>query len=180
MRRLAPVPVCMAACCVLTGCIFEPNLANVRVCAYDVSWSGYDILDAQEGEAYTVEVTRGTDAEPEMGALFIGAMLTVQRLTGAGEEDLWEYRGGIRALSSMLDHASRSYPYAAVGAYFGYFEEAAKNYGRLGIGVEGGFGARLGMGALAVDLEFLMSYGHFESHRNLSSTRFGGALTLQW
>ena len=171
----------LGACCVLAGCIFESNLGNVRLCAYDVGWTGYDILGSQEGEAYTVEFTRGTNTEPEMGALFIGGMFTVQRLSGPGDENIWEYRGGVRALSSMLDHPSRSYPYAVVGSYFGYFEEAWKNYGRLGVGVEGGFGARLGLGdRAAVDLELVMSYGLFEAWNNLTSTRFGGAITAQW
>lgn len=177
MRKLTVA----AACCVLAGCIFEPNIRNVRACAYDVGWTGYDIPGVTGGEAYTLEITGGTDTEPDMGPLFFGFMATVQRLRTPGGEALWEYRGGIRALSSMLDGPSRSYPYATVGSYFALYEPAGTEATRLGLGIEGGFGARLGLGdRVAVDLDFLMSYGHFEASNNLLSTRFGGALTMQW
>ena len=177
MRRLALV----AACCVLAGCIFKPNIGNVRLCAYDVGWTGYDIRGLPDGEAYTLEITSGTNTEPEMGPLFFGGMFTVQRINSGPDRVAWEYRGGIRALSSMLDHVSRSFPYAVVGSYFARYDPAGSGPSRLGVGVEGGFGARLGLGdRAAVDLELVMSYGLFEAWNNLTSTRLGGALTMQW
>jgi hypothetical protein len=177
MRKL----ILAAACCALAGCIFKPNLRDVRVCAYDIGWTGYDILGVTGGEAYTLEITGGTDTEPDMGPLYFGFMATVHRFREPGGEALWEYRGGIRALSSMLDGPSWSYPYAVVGSYFGFYQPAGTEAGRLGVGVEGGFGARLGLSnRAAADIDFLMSYGHFEGSNNLLSTRFGGAITMKW
>jgi hypothetical protein len=169
-----------AACCALAGCIFEPNVGNVGLSAYSVGWTGYDIKGLPQGEAYGFEVTSGTDTEPEMGPLFFGGMFTVQRINSGPDRVAWEYRAGIRARSSVLDHLTASYPYAVVGSYFGLYEPAGRETSRFGIGVEGGYGARLGLGGLVVDIEFIMSYGLFEAWNNLLSTRFGGAVTMQW
>jgi len=171
---LSVVPL---ASCLLTGCIFEPNLHGVRVSAQQIGWTGADLGKiAASGESTDVEIALGTDADPMMGPLFVGFAYSYGWVNGRLPGRTREHRAGIRFRSSILEGKSQTCPYAATGAFLGYMDSEGEPVPWKGLGIEGGFGVRIGLAKLAVDLDMMMSWVTYESWYNAASTRFGVAL----
>jgi hypothetical protein len=168
------------------GCLFEPNLRAVRAEYGALIWTGEDLgRVASEGDVWGAEIAVGTDQDPNMGPLYFGLAYSRGALDrpelGAPYDDVIEHRLGGRARSSMLHQTTAVYPYAAVGAYVGWIEDEAPDDGNLGIGVEGGYGARVGLGShLALDVDMIFAYGYYESGYSATQTRFHAALAAKW
>ena len=157
------------------GCPFMKTSTTVRVDAHQVTWTDLDLEPlASGGTAWGFEFAPCDDSQSAMGPMYIGGAYSRAVL----DDDSVEQRAGVRARSSMLDHSSASFPYAAVGVYLGWLEPTGR-YSRIGMGVEGGFGLRLGMGRHAgLDLEAIFSYGYYASAFQAQCLRLGGGLFI--
>ncbi len=179
---------------VSSGCgIFEPTIAASRAEGHWVMWTGSELSEIDDdAEAYGFEVTIGTDAEPEMGQLYMGFAYSVALLDDADYPgETRQHRAGVRFRSSVLDHNSASYPYAAVGAFFEYMESEGEPTPdpRVTIGIEGGYGYRFGFGSwqkgkkktsLALDVEIISSWARYWDGFDSLSTRVGMGLALTY
>jgi hypothetical protein len=185
VRALERAVFAAALICLGAGCVtFKRTMGAVRLEAHRVLWTGSELgrVDGT-GDSFGFEVTPGTDAEPEMGPLWLGLAYSYAVLDAPWETGRTrEHRAGIRARSSTLSLNSAVYPYAMVGAFIGHMDAEGEPETYLGVGIEGGFGLRLGMGSwkksLALDLEFIASWGRYEEAYDSLSTRLGGALAV--
>lgn len=172
-----------------SGCPLTTTMWAARLDAGFVTWTGEDIGSvAGAGQAVGFEIAPGDDTSSAMGPIYIGfaySLATFDDKSLPGET--LEHRAGVRARSSVLAKPTSTYPYASVGAYLAWLDEE-DGPGRFGLGVEGGFGLRLGFGPpgrgthglrrLALDIDMMMSYGYFEAAYQALSTRFGAAFVL--
>ena len=182
MRQSPAFSLALAAILVLCcGCLVTTNIGSTRVDGHYAAWTGGDLARAPTGDALGIEVALGTDLDPAFGPLYMGVAYSQSTLRDPGSQGIAEHCLGTRWRSSMLEGNTSSYPFAAVGVYLGWMESDALSYDRFGIGVEGGYGFRLGLGAhAALDLEMMMSAALHVGGIEATSTRFGGALVVRY
>lgn len=139
-------------------------------------------LIVPQGEGGSIEVSIGGERGEElrMGPIYFALALS-ETLYGPGGSEGTMYRFGFRSRSSMLNKPTRSYPYAAVGVYAGFLELAAEPQGRLGLGVDGGYGVRIGIGSrAALDIELTVAYSYLAGGLEDLSWSYGLAFSVLW
>ncbi len=180
-RRSALAILLAAVALVPAGCLGPMNIGSVRTDASIVHWQGYDHPAVDNSQVMGIEVARGKDTDPAFGPIYFGFAYSYARTEMPGHDDTIEQRFGTRWRSSVLEETTSSYPFAAVGVYGGWFEPGNRTTGKIGIGAEGGYGLRLGLGShAAIDLDVMFSYGWYEGKYEVLSTRFGGALAARF
>ncbi len=164
------------------GCIGPMNLRAVRLGGGWVTSTGSDLWRTGNGPPFDIEIAIGQDTDPAFGPIYFGFAYSYVRLDEPGSpDDTYEHRAGTRWRSSMLEETTSIYPYASVGVYLGWMELGYQTAGRLGFGVEGGYGVRLGLGShAAIDLEMIYSYSFYGGDHNATQMRLGGALVIKY
>jgi hypothetical protein len=184
MRRANPFarwPALAACAAALAGCLGPLNIGATRLDAQYIVWPGYDYRQNDKGTALGIELARGTDTDPAFGPIYFGLAYSYAALEMGGYDDTHEHRLGTRWRSSMLDHTSSSYAYATGGVFLGWIEPGDERGGRLGAGVEGGYGVRAGLGPhAALDLDVTFTYAFYDGRYEQLSTRLGGALVARY
>ncbi len=180
MRR--SVLALAAVAFLLAGCIGPMNLSAVRAGGGWVTSTGSDLWRTGNGSVLDIEIARGKDTDPAFGPIYFGFAYSYVRLDEPGlTYDTYEHRAGTRWRSSMLEETTWIYPYAAVGVYLGRLELRNAPAGRIGLGVEGGYGVRIGLGShAAIDLDMMFSYGFYGRDHNATQMRLGGALVVRY
>ena len=180
-RRKAAAVSLAWPCLALVGCIGPMNIGSIRGDFSFVTVTEMDLKPATDGTAFGFEIARGTDADSAFGPIYFAFAYSLAELDTPGFPDTKEHRVGTRWRSSVLRSNTSSYPYAMVGVYTSWLEMGNRQGGKFGVGVEGGYGLRIGLGPrAALDLEALVAYGHFESGFETFSVRFGGALAIRF
>jgi hypothetical protein len=157
------------------------NIGSVRGDVSFVTATALDLKPTDDGMAFGIEIARGNDTDAAFGPIYFGFAYSYAELDTPGFDDTIEHRAGTRWRSSILESNTSSYPYAAVGVYLSWLEMGNRPQGKLGVGAEGGFGLRIGLGRrAALDLEALVSYGFSEGQFETSAARLGGALAVRF
>ena len=157
------------------------NVGAIRAGYSYVTATANGLQNTTDGTAFGIEVARGTDSDAGFGPLYFGFAYSFAELETPGFDDTTEHRAGTRWRSSVLESSTSSYPYAAVGVYLSWLEKGERPQGKLGAGVEGGYGLRIGMGPrAALDIEALAGAGWSEGHYETFSVRLGGALVVRF
>jgi len=168
-------------CLSFAGCIGPMNLTSVRADFSYVTATANGLKPTDDGTAFGIEVARGKDTDSAFGPIWFGFAYSFAELDTPGFDDTTEHRAGTRWRSSLLESNTSSYPYAAVGVYLSWLELGNRPRGKLGAGVEGGYGFRIGMGPrAALDIEALAGAGWSEGHFETFSARLGGALVIRF